>query len=321
MIAITILTYLATSLVPSSFQDYEQIDSRGGMDLFLAKYDNNSDLLWIKGLGGSGNEFTNGGISISDDEYVFITGGFQSSFYYTETDFIVSEGLDDVFLAKFAFDGTNVWCRNIGSGAGHQRPTCLEIDLDGDLLLGGYFKDSIQLSIDLTTYADNTFKDYFIAKLEPNNGLAQWCKSLKSIDTNYSGFIFSITSTNENYYISGVFADSVQIENDTIVSQTTNLYDTHIMKSDKQGNLKWLRFIQGANHDYSYTSSVDADENIYVTGYFNSPQMIVDSTENESIVVDRIGEDYDFYIVKYDSLGTLDWIRVNGGEGKWMIAL
>ena len=35
----------------------EQIDSRGGRDLFLAKYDTESNLLWAKGLGGALNEF------------------------------------------------------------------------------------------------------------------------------------------------------------------------------------------------------------------------------------------------------------------------
>ncbi|MFO7671546.1 MAG: T9SS type A sorting domain-containing protein, partial [Bacteroidales bacterium] len=256
------------------------------------------------------------GLVISQDEYIFISGGFQTSLYYSDEDSIESVGFEDIFLAKYDLDGANVWFKNIGKGQKRQRPTCLGLDLNGDLLLGGYFADSIQFSDDLTVYTDNSFKDYFIAKLEPTDGLAQWCKPLKSIDTNFSGFIYAITATDNNYYISGVFADSVDIGIDTIVSETKNYYDTHLIKSDKQGNFEWIRLIKGANHDYSYRSSVDADENIYITGYFNSPQLTVDSTESESIVVDQTGTDYDFYIAKYNSLGTLQWIRLNGGKAR-----
>ena len=44
--------------------------------------------------------------------------------------------------------------------------------------------------------------------------------------------------------------------------------------------------------------------------------LTVDSTETTSIVVYPTGADYNFFVAKYSSDGTLKWIRVNGGDGE-----
>uniref|UniRef100_UPI0040567EA6 hypothetical protein n=1 Tax=Candidatus Electrothrix sp. TaxID=2170559 RepID=UPI0040567EA6 len=302
--------YFNGSLTP---KDYPQVDSRGGRDFFLAKYDTLSNLIWLKGIGGSFNEFFDGSAAVDAAGNIYITGGFQDSLAYTELDTIVSTGFHDIFLSKYDPDGNNLWCINAGSGSSFQRSTTLDIDNQGNILMGGYYNDSISISGD-TTLDANQFKDYFYAKFEPLAGDLIWAKALKSIDSNYSGFIYAISSADDHYVFSGVFGDSVDITTDTLISETPGYYDTHIFKTDLNGDIQWTREVKGVRWDYSYTSTLDAENNIYVTGYTDSPTLIIDSTESESITRDDNFGSYDFFIAKYDTDGTLQWVKRNGGS-------
>jgi len=303
-----------TGSISSSTGDV--VFSLGDRDLFIAKFDPNSALIWLKSIGGRERDSGSGGIAIDNDNNVYVTGGFRNYLHYSDTDSIQGFGLEDIFLAKYAPDGTAIWCRNAGSGNRHQRSTTMTLDNHGDLMLAGYFFDSIQIYNDTTLYVDNAFKDYYYAKHNTSTGDLIWAEQVKSLDSNYSGFVNDIISTNDNYYLLGVFADSVIFGNDTLVSQTTNYYDSHIVKTDTSGVVNWIRKIQGSNWDYLNSGAVDQDENIYAVGYYDSDILTIDSTETETILLAQNFGDYDYYVAKYSPDGNLIWIRNNGGVGK-----
>jgi len=293
----------------------ESVDSYGGKDYFLAKFNTQSELIWINKIGSRDDDFFDGGVSIGTDNSIYITGGFSNYLLYSEIDSIQSNGKDDIFLAKLNPDGDFLWCRNAGTGAQHQRPTTLQIDNSENILLAGYFKDSIKIYNDTTIYADNSFKDYFYGKFNSNDGGLIWAKSFKSINSNRSGFIFTIIPTDIEYYFVGVFADSIIFGNDTIVSLTPSFYDTHLFSTDLSGNINWFRKIQGDAYAYTYTISMDITENIYITGYYNSQTLTIDSTETETIQYSSNNGGYDFFVAKYTNSGNLEWFRANGGKG------
>ncbi len=307
-----VLGYYTGTLQPTGHED---ITSRGSTDYFIAKFDSLKNLLWVNSLGSSGFEPIFGGAAAGPDNSIYITGGFQGDFYYSDTEFLTSTGNHDVFLAKFDENGNNIWCRNVGAGANIQRATALEIDNQGSLLLGAFYQDSIRINNDTTLYT-NDFKDYMYGKFDSGTGDLIWAKALESINTNFSGFTYSFAPADDHYIINGVFADSVRIESDTIVSESINYYDVHIIKTDLDGNVQWVRKVQGNLHDYSYNSTIDPSDNIYITGYFNSTEgLIFDSTATLTTTVnDKFGE-YDFFIAKYSTEGDLQWVRVKGGTG------
>ena len=304
--------YFTGTLQPRNQAD---IVSRGFRDYFLAKYDTLSNELWVRSLGSSGLEFIQGGCVTGPDNSIYLTGGFQSDFYYTDVDFLTSTGSHDIFLAKFDANGTNTWCLNVGSGNGYQRASALNIDNAGNILLAGFYQDSVNIAGETTLYT-NAFKDYFYGKFNSSNGDLIWAKAIESINSNFSGFVYSFAPASDHYILTGVFADSVELGNDTIVSSTVNYYDTHVIKTDTDGEILWYRKIQGNLHDYSYNAILGPDNSIYVTGYYNSTSLTFDSTATETVVINENKGTYDFFVAKYDTNGTLQWVRVNGSTGQ-----
>jgi hypothetical protein len=112
------------------------------------------------------------------------------------------------------------------------------------------------------------------------DGALLWAKSL-------SGPFFSggCIDSSGNVYLAGGFYSS-------------NYY-TYLAKLDTNGATQWQRSLNGSAQEYWYNAAVDASGNVYVLGYTNSSGG---------------SGGYDQYIAKYNSLGTLQWQRSNGGS-------
>jgi len=290
------------------------LTSYGGLDYFIVKFTELGDIDWVYQLGGSLNEYVLGGISTDADGNIFVTGGFRNYLRFTQNDSIQSVGGMDTFLAKLDSDGNVIWCNNIGSGSFNQRPNSLKVDIAGDVLIGGFFTDSIYFNASQTLYSDDGIDDYYYAKFDPDNGDLIWVKQIRSISNFYSGRIFAIETTQNAYYFGGQFADSTIIGNDTIISYNDS-YDIHLFKTDFNGEIEWIREINGAGDELTYGIVADPDENIYLSGYYDSDTIYVqESDSNEIMVVENKGN-FDFLVGKYTTDGMLEWFRSAGGKG------
>jgi len=70
--------------------------------LFLAMYNSSNDHVWSSAYGASGSNVPIG-LGISDNQRVFLTGTFNSSLYFDSSQPIVTNGLNDIFVAAFAY--------------------------------------------------------------------------------------------------------------------------------------------------------------------------------------------------------------------------
>ncbi len=286
------------------------LPSYGLRDYFLFKFDSEGTLVWSTNIGGTGNEFTYGGVGTDQAGNIYISGGFRNNVFFTTTDSVIGTGLIDIFLAKYDSDGTLGWYKNVGAGAKAQRPSSMSVDLNGNILLAGTFADSLKIDETTTLYSDNTIPDYFYSEFD-NNGTLNWVKQIKASNNPLSGAIFGIQSHTDFLTMTGVYSDTVFIEDKILVSDT--LFDVHLIRTNLLGDLQWIRRIGGEGYVYSYNLTSDPDDNIYVTGYYDSPSLIIDSTETEQITIESNAGGIDFFIAKYDSEGTFQWIRTNGG--------
>ncbi len=108
-----------------------------------------------------------------------------------------------------------------------------------------------------------------------------------------------------NLYVTGVFHDTIYFGNDTLMS--AGYADVFIGKYDSTGNPIWARSFGGSGNDGGMNITTDISGNVYITGGFNSDTMIVGGNMFMN------GGNGDVFIAKYDSLGTLLWIRTSGG--------
>ena len=103
------------------------------------------------------------------------------------------------------------------------------------------------------------------------------------------------------------FHEALILDIGTISSYTTNYYDAFIYKTDLDGNGQWVRRIRGGLHENFKSLSTDEFDNVYVLGNYNSPSIIVDSTETITKTLNGNSGGYDTYMCKYNRSGVLQW--------------
>lgn len=85
--------------------------------------------------------------------------------------------------------------------------------------------------------------------------------------------------------------------------------DFFVAKLDPQGHFLWAQMMGGSQTDRGYGVACDAAGNAYVTGHFQSTDVMV-----EGQALPNAG-DYDVFVAKYDPNGKRLWIRTAGGKG------
>ena len=89
------------------------VTSQGLFDVFLAKFDPNGALLWLKTAGGTGSDIGHG-VVIHSVGNVGIVGEFQNTARFGSHS-VRAAGLGDAFIAKYDAAGNNLWVRSGGS--------------------------------------------------------------------------------------------------------------------------------------------------------------------------------------------------------------
>ncbi len=114
----------------------------GGNDAFLSKYDAAYNLVWTQQLGGGANDILRW-IEVDGDGNVILAG-------YMGAGFAAGNGSQtaadtDAYVRKIAPDGTLIWDKLIDGGGGSSDSTFgLDLDADGNILIGGRTAGSIE---------------------------------------------------------------------------------------------------------------------------------------------------------------------------------
>lgn len=104
------------------------ITSKGGTDIFIAKYNPSGGLLWVKKTGGTANDAGNG-IMVDNAGRVFVTGGFRNTSLFGSISLKTPNGNSDIFIACYDGSGNAIWAKKAGGG---DNDTGRAIDVDGN---------------------------------------------------------------------------------------------------------------------------------------------------------------------------------------------
>lgn len=116
------------------------------------------------------------------------------------------------------------------------------------------------------------------------------------------------TDLNSNIIVAGNFnLGSILIGSTTLTNPyTNNTSDIYIAKYDASGNVMWAKSVGGNEGDIVSAIATDANDNIIVAGYFNSPSITFGS-----ITLTSVGEE-DIFLAKYDASGNVLWAKSAG---------
>ena len=268
---------------------------------------------WVKQAGGASTDNV-ASSAIDNQGNVYVTGTYYSTTMAFGAQTITNSGpggdfnTRDIYFAKYDANGNLVWVKNIGTPL-HDDVLAIATDNQGNIYLGGsYQSESIAFgNFTLTNSSNKT--DLYLVKYN-SDGNALWAKS--AMGTMYETVRTLKTDTEGNIYMGGLFnSATLDFGNNVIANLTpgTSDQDVYLVKLNSEGIAQWVRYAGGNTYDDVMDVTLDAQGNVYMTGYFYSTQITFGTTTLTNTNVYG-----DIYIVKYNSNGTVVWAKRQGGD-------
>lgn len=268
----------------------------GKFDYWIIKLDANGVIQWQKTMGGSGNDNLND-VQVTSDGG-FIVGGYSDS-GISGNKTTASLGYNDMWIIKFDAYGNVLWQKSHGSAA-HDILNEMKQTNDGGYILGGHIYSYFSSIPNVTLYGAY---DFFAIKIDANGNL-QWQKTYGGASDDY---IESLQQTTDGGYILGGYSTSNISGLKTENSNGGANGDYWIVKTDVSGNIQWQNTIGGSSLEWLKTVEQTLDGGYILGGYSFSP-ISGDKTES------NLGSG-DFWIVKTNDVGSIQWQKTLGGSG------
>jgi len=255
------------------------------------------NFLWSRGSGGTGSDEAFG-VAVDGNANCYVGGWFQGTATFDGTN-LVSQGGRDAFLVKYDSAGRLQWAAR-GGGTNDDGIFCVATDLDGNCLVTGFFAGSASFGTNTLNGGGSTH--CFVAKYG-TNGTIQWIK--QSSGTGDGGGIGMAATGNGDCFVAGAFSGTVTLGTTNLTSAGSD--DIFLAKYNALGAFQWAKQAGGPNADRGYGVALDRSGNIYLKGFFTTNASFgatnLSSTSPSSI-----------FLGKYDSVGSLQWIRQADGQ-------
>lgn len=205
------------------------------------------------------------------------------------------------------------WVNQLGGTALDQAKSIVT-DASGNSYTTGIFNQTADLDsssgvLNFTAFGTNNYPDVFITKLNPSGGLI-WTKRIGGVGVEN---VFSITLDSAgNAYITGTSNGTCDFDPGTTVSNLSpiGVVDVFILKLDTNGDFVWAKRMGGSSFTSGTDLVVDANQNVYVTGFFGGTADFNPSAATNSLTAAGY---YDVFVLKLDNLGNYVWANRLGG--------
>jgi len=279
--------------------------SEGAEDIFVAKYDRDGGLLWVRRAGGAYSDKSYG-IAVDPAGNCYVTGFFKDAAHFGNIT-LTSSGTgptnvpSDVFVAKYSATGELQWAHSAG-GSSDDTGYSIAADAAGACYLTGYFQGAAQFGA--TTLTSVGSSDVFVAKYT-TTGQLEWAQQFGSPSQD-NGRGITVDPAG-NLFVTGYFADTMIVGNTNLTNAGyTDTPDVFLVKLNSQGAVQWAQGAGGPLWDFGFGVAADNAGFCYVTGIFSG-----EATFN-GVAVTGNGS-YDCFLAKYNPNGGVEWVKTAGG--------
>lgn len=270
-------------------------------DSFIAKYSPTGTLIWAKKAGCSSfdNIFS---LTTDQQNNIYFSGNFDAPFTIFGTDTISASGTVSSFVAKCDSLGNIIWSTITNGFVAND--ISIDPNDDNNIFVTGQIGASISFGVDSLTVLGGG--DSFVGKYD-SNGNPIWGKISGTPNTESTYGVAADFSG--NVCLTGIFTGPTMSIGSITLNNTNPIgyNDVFIAKYDSVGNLLWAKNGGGSHHDYSQAITTDLNDNIYVTGYYQSPSIAFDSKIAFNIDPTPSGQ-RSIFVVKYDAMGNASWV-------------
>lgn len=236
------------------------LNSMGGKDIFLAKYNQLGNLQWIQQIGGSlDDEVT--GIGLDSLGNIYISGSFRVMAVFGGNQYF-AQGESDIFVAKFNPLGNNLWVQTAG-GNFEDKALGLYVAYNGNCFLTGYFQGNANFQGH--SLVSSGGDDFFVGCYN-SSGVLDWIQQGGGLSPDRGHTI--IQTIAEDIVVAGIFQGNATFGTSSLNSAGDN--DIFIVRYDRYGNLISLQSAGGTADDQPFGLDADEQNNIFISGYFGA---------------------------------------------------
>jgi len=269
---------------------------------------------WARQVGTCHYHSSISGRAISDSTDIYLIGEYSDSLY-TQTDTLIPNGRNDMYIIKYDSEGNELWVKGFGGynywddmewerteyvkGVYEHNCNCI--------YLSGRFYNNMQLSPTITLSGEG-IDHIFLAKMDLD-GNFHWAKRLDTIKCFPPSFglewniAFAFTEADGDIFLAGIIRDTSVI--DTVKINPGGFFARY----DSEGNCKWVcHKFSGINNGNLRISFIGSD--IMMAGYIYQTSSSIDTINLE------LSGLQDAYLARMDSMGNVRWVKKTGGKGE-----
>ncbi|HVM87037.1 MAG TPA: gliding motility-associated C-terminal domain-containing protein [Puia sp.] len=255
-------------------------------DLWVVKLDNTGNIQWQKCLGG--NSMETGGFIRQTSDGGYIVAGSSASVDCNITG--NHRGLD-YWVVKLNNKGEIVWQKMYG-GSQNDYGLAMALAADGSCFVSGFTESN-----DGDVSGNHGSRDYWVIKIDASGNL-KWQKTLGGSGDDESN---AVVATVDGGCVVGGLTQS----NDGDVTGNHGNTDAWIVKLDVNGNIQWQKAVGGSSSDQAWSIQNTSDGGYIFAGF---------TVSNDGDVSGNHGSS-DFWVVKMNNSGTVNWQKCYGGGG------
>ena len=272
------------------------LTTAGSNDIFLAKLDAAGNHIFSKNFGNNSNQYGNS-VAFTPAGEIVITGYLGGA-----VDFggglLTSAGSTDMFVAKFAADGTHQWSKIAGNSLA-QIATSVAVQPAGDIIVTGNFAGQIDFGA-TSTLTTAGLNDIFLVSYD-TAGNDTWVKKFGDSSDQLANA--AATDGSGNIALVGSFAGVLDFGCGALTSAGGN--DAFLAVLGPTGACSWSKRFGDGAEQMGYGVTFDVDGNVIVTGSFAG------SINLTGQVLTSAGG-LDVFVAKFDPGGAAFWSKKVG---------
>lgn len=260
------------------------LSSAGEKDGFVAKYNQAGVFKWAFKIGGTNHDDVED-IAVDNSGNIVIAGYFRGSNVDFDpsvaTALVTSNGESggdpgyggDLFVAKYDTLGNYKWAFGAGASQIGDNATGIDVDNNDNVLITGYFTSTVDFDPSAAINSLNSSNGIiYIAKYN-SNGQYQWAINTGQGFSDNAGF--DVIADNQNNVIATGYFQGTNIDFDSSAStalfSSNGSFDVFVAKYNPNGQYLWAKIAGGTGTDVGRSLVVDSNNDVYVTGDYNSP--------------------------------------------------
>ena len=257
-------------------------------DIWIVKLTGTGTMQWQKTFGGSDVDVAKSIRQTTDGGYIVAGHTFS-----TDGNVTGLHGVDDYWMLKLNSSGNLSWQKCLG-GSSNEEANAIQQTKDGGYIIAGW---STSNDGNVTNHhGNNGADDYWIVKTDASGNIV-WQNSFGGTNDDDA---LSVVQTFDKGYAIGGWARST----DGTVTGNHGGEDYWLIKLNTNGKLQWQKTYGGSAYDDATSVVQTKDSGFVIAGKSNSTDGEVSGNHGQQ----------DYWIVKTNAKGTLQWQKSLGGS-------